>query len=252
MDVLQLRFTHDTVYRFDTHYTHSSFWGAHDFATGTGRLAFPGEDEAQQALHTYIARSYEMGKPLCWVDMCTTHHPLIEDIDIFGGSSDAEAWPERILVRSRSDLRFWSYRAEVLQQPFPDAKSLELGLYSAHGSQRSEQCLKRNTACLVGSCGRHEVWKSRLLARNYVRVHSFRPDCRIHGPHKGESVRDLVRKLGSGEVSSDSLTPLVAVTFLSKPWWGQGEARWAEWWLQSMPRGGQRRQLQHRDQLPAR
>jgi hypothetical protein len=87
--------------RSEKHYTHSSLRGSADFCTDSGRLNLPDDPEVREQFHRHTVDLFSRGRPLCWVEMCTSHYPFIEDIDVMGSNNSASPSPEDILMHSK-------------------------------------------------------------------------------------------------------------------------------------------------------
>jgi hypothetical protein len=92
-------------------YTHSSLFGCRDRRTESGRLNIPEEPEVRMRFHQHAIELYDRGSPLCLVEMCTSHYPFIEDIDVMGSSEQGSRPPDDMLLHSKE---FWNLRVKAL------------------------------------------------------------------------------------------------------------------------------------------
>lgn len=136
-------------------YTHSSQYGCKDWCTGTGRLSFPDEPEVRFRLFAILSRRYDHDPRscFCWVEMSTSHHPLIADIDVMGSQHVDDGPPDQLLLSSGL---FWNMWAEILHTLFPSLPQLELTLFGASGWDRGKGRQK-------GSL--HAVWNGLIVDR---------------------------------------------------------------------------------------
>ena len=74
----------------EPHYTHSSFWGAWDWDSSSGKFKIHESDEHRSMLFDCINVLYQNCQPLCVVEMCTDRRPFIEDIDVLGPCEGGE------------------------------------------------------------------------------------------------------------------------------------------------------------------
>eukprot|EP00928_Gymnodinium_smaydae_P040018 TRINITY_DN27215_c0_g1_i1.p1 TRINITY_DN27215_c0_g1~~TRINITY_DN27215_c0_g1_i1.p1 ORF type:complete len:983 (-),score=107.77 TRINITY_DN27215_c0_g1_i1:41-2947(-) len=168
---------------FEDRYTHSSLFGGKDWTTQTGRLCFPDVPEIRSQFEAHIATMYRLERPLCYVEMATTHYPFYEDIDIMYSGGDGS----RNKVLSK---QFWLLRAHVLLELFPWLNApLELTLFQAHGFQAEKQCQKESY---------HAVWrnlvvdKGRAHAIRLATIEAFNLESRPGG--KVEELRNVLLK----------------------------------------------------------